>query len=67
MFSHPKFRSPRFHRRLRERFIEQGFTFFLCRNVALEKLEKFVSEDNLDPFDCLGGVPSIGGLKATEV
>jgi hypothetical protein len=33
----------------------------------LKKLEELVTKDRLDPFDCLGGVPSIGGLDQNGV
>jgi hypothetical protein len=62
VFSHPKFWSPGFHRRFRKGFIEQSFTLFLRRDVPLKKLEELVTKDDLDPLDCLGGVPPISGL-----
>ena len=62
VFSHSKLRSSGFHRRFRGRFVEKGFTLFLRRYMPLKKLEELVAKDNLDPFDCLRGVPSIGRL-----
>ena len=67
VFSHSKLRSSSFHRRFRGRFVEKGFTLFLRRYVPLKKLEELVTEDDLDPFDCLGAVPPIGRLDQKGV
>lgn len=66
VFSHPGFRGSRSDRP-RERFVEKGFALFLRRDVPLKKLEELVTEDELDLFDCLGGIPPICGLEQKGV